>query len=70
MLAKLTAFYTVFYFFLGCFFLALVSVFSSLLNLREPRYFNAESAMAVKSAGAVGEDYRWNESINRFSFLF
>ncbi|CAF1581851.1 unnamed protein product, partial [Adineta steineri] len=51
--AKLSAFYTVFYFFLGCFFVGLVYIFASILDRVEPRYHNTESAMAVRSTSAV-----------------
>ena len=53
-LAKLAVFYAIFYFFLGCFFVALVYVFASILDRREPRYYNTESRMAVRSPTAVG----------------
>ncbi|CAF0791721.1 unnamed protein product [Adineta ricciae] len=51
--AKLATFYTIFYFFLGCFFLILLNIFASILDRTEPRYYNAESTMAVRSTAAV-----------------
>jgi hypothetical protein len=53
-LAKLSAFYTAFYFFLGCFFVALVYVFAAILDRTTPRYHNTQSTMAVRSPYAVG----------------
>ncbi|UJR27008.1 hypothetical protein I4U23_008313 [Adineta vaga] len=52
-LAKLATYYTIFYFFLGCFFVALVYIFASILDRTEPRYHNTESTMAVRSTSAV-----------------
>ncbi len=53
-LAKLAAFYTVFYFSLGCFFVGLLYIFALLLDREVPRYYNTESAMAVRTTATVG----------------
>ncbi len=53
-LAKLAAFYTVFYFCLGCFFVILLYGFYLILDKNEPRYSNRESTMAVRTTATVG----------------
>ncbi|CAF2434635.1 unnamed protein product [Rotaria sp. Silwood2] len=52
-LVKLSIFYTILYFFLGCFFVALTYVFAAILDRTQPRYYNTESTMAVRSTAAV-----------------
>ncbi len=52
--AKLAAFYTVFYFCLGCFFVFLLWAFYVVLDKHEPRYYNTESTTAVRSTATVG----------------
>ncbi|CAF1248191.1 unnamed protein product [Adineta steineri] len=57
--AKLAAFYTVFYFCLGCFFVGLLYIFAFSLNEHEPRYYNEESTMAIRTtATVVGMGFR------------
>ncbi|CAF0727498.1 unnamed protein product [Rotaria sordida] len=51
--AKLSIFYTILYCFLGCFFVALTYVFARILDRTQPRYYNTESTMAVRSTAAV-----------------
>jgi len=53
-LAKLSAFYTVFYFCLGCFFVVLLYAFYLILDRHEPRYYDTESTMAVRTSFTVG----------------
>jgi hypothetical protein len=53
-LAKLATFYSIFYFILGCFFVGLVYIFASILDRTQPRYYNTESTMAVRSPNAIG----------------
>ncbi|CAF1046934.1 unnamed protein product [Rotaria sp. Silwood1] len=52
-LAKLSIFYTILYLFLGFFFVGLTYVFASILDRTQPRYYNTESIMAVRSTNAV-----------------
>lgn len=57
--AKLSAFYTGFYFFQGCFFLLLLYVFALFIDRHVPTYFNTESTMSVRtSTPSVGMGYR------------
>ncbi|CAF2140149.1 unnamed protein product [Rotaria magnacalcarata] len=51
--ARLAAFYTVFYFCLGCFFVMLLYAFAMILDRDVPRYYNQESTMAVRTAATV-----------------
>lgn len=53
-LAKLAAFYTVFYFCLGCFFVLLLYIFANVLDRDTPTYYNSESTMAVRTTASVG----------------
>ncbi|CAF1538180.1 unnamed protein product, partial [Adineta steineri] len=58
-LAKLAAFYTVFYFCLGCFFVGLLYIFAFSLDEHEPRYYNEDSTMAIRTtATVVGMGFR------------
>ncbi|CAF2138223.1 unnamed protein product [Rotaria magnacalcarata] len=50
---KLSIFYAIFYCFLGCFFVGLTYIFAFLLDRTQPRYFNTESTMAVRSTNAI-----------------
>lgn len=69
-LAKLSTFYTMFYFILGCFFVGLTYVFATMLDRTQPRYFNTESTMAVRSTAAVGlYSYLFNCSFVSISFF-
>ncbi|CAF2851757.1 unnamed protein product [Rotaria sp. Silwood2] len=57
--ARLAAFYTVFYFCLGMFFVILLYVFALILDREVPTYYNKDSTMAVRTtATVVGMGFR------------